>query len=822
MSMTIFFYFCTPLLRTVHTIIFYKDNKNITLIALPSSYIGGSGEDYKTDIISDPDGTMWVFGTTISTDFPFTDGYQHVAGASDSPFMMHVSSGGSVLSTIHSRNVYNGNSIALSPDGTFWSYRATAPNVYTPVPLDYIVNFDRNGNIITSVNIPGLSQNQAFSGHTNILPDGSFWLAGSSSQPFFISTDGTVFSGTRSAWMAHFASDGQVLYGSYLAGSSVPSPLLNFNLISNSFAFPADGTVWMAGVASTAGLPTTDGSTYSVQPQKLNMYITHINPATGEQLYGTYIKYDAGVFGSIWPSYMTANPDGSVSISATNSPVINGVASFPVTSKTGFDQFINFTLKPCPTGYYTANDILSPPTQEVCIGGILNSIVGQQIVVPGDSLPLLYAPNATTQTEIQARYQWQISNTSIGPWISILDATTKDYLPIINYATRHYRRLALSPTCCGSDTLSITQAVVLVTTNTVPKPNYAPFVTTCSGTNITLTGSLSGGLPPYTYLWDKGAGITANPVVSPTLNTIYTLTFIDANGCKQIAQTLVNAYSVDPGLTKVLCQGLSTGVPIGGLPIPGLGVTYAWTPTTALSCTTCIQPIAAPATSTSYTLTGTLTNSDGILCSTSNSVMVDVVKAPTGSLAASDITSCTPTLLSLGKPQQVGFTYLWANTLIDPPYSISSDATLSSSTVSNPDLTLSNDYGFAQTRHRVFVVSARKNTCVYKDTINVYSLRPKAGLDGCGPRSIGENVNHPAGMNETYQWTKLSGTGNILGSTTNSQTTVDGGTPGLPTSYQLSVSYAGVTCYDTVVVDNCSTLFQPVLPACASYNSKPL
>ncbi len=37
--MTIFFYFFAETVRTVHTIIFYKDNKNITLIVLPNTII---------------------------------------------------------------------------------------------------------------------------------------------------------------------------------------------------------------------------------------------------------------------------------------------------------------------------------------------------------------------------------------------------------------------------------------------------------------------------------------------------------------------------------------------------------------------------------------------------------------------------------------------------------------------------------------------------------------------------------------------------------------------------------------------------------------
>lgn len=45
---------------------------------------------------------------------------------------------------------------------------------------------------------------------------------------------------------------------------------------------------------------------------------------------------------------------------------------------------------------------------------------------------------------------------------------------------------------------------------------------------ITIAANVSGGVPPYTYSWTNGAGTTATPSISPTINTTYKVTVNDA------------------------------------------------------------------------------------------------------------------------------------------------------------------------------------------------------------------------------------------------------------------------------------------------------
>ncbi|HRY33194.1 MAG TPA: right-handed parallel beta-helix repeat-containing protein [Bacteroidales bacterium] len=74
-----------------------------------------------------------------------------------------------------------------------------------------------------------------------------------------------------------------------------------------------------------------------------------------------------------------------------------------------------------------------------------------------------------------------------------------------------------------------------ITVNEVPTVSAGPDVEITLGSNTLLDGSLTGGTPPYTYLWSPANGLSdpsiPNPVASPGETTTYTLLVTDANGC---------------------------------------------------------------------------------------------------------------------------------------------------------------------------------------------------------------------------------------------------------------------------------------------------
>lgn len=109
-----------------------------------------------------------------------------------------------------------------------------------------------------------------------------------------------------------------------------------------------------------------------------------------------------------------------------------------------------------------------------------------------------------------------------------------------------------------------------------------------------------------------------------------------------------------------ICEGQS-------VPLSVLGAaTYVWTPAAGLSCTTCVSPIATPATTTTYIVTGT--NSDG--CSNADNITITVNPKPKVN-AGQDIVICEGSSAQL--EAKGADTYSWSPT-----------ATLSCATCNNP------------------------------------------------------------------------------------------------------------------------------------------
>jgi hypothetical protein len=164
----------------------------------------------------------------------------------------------------------------------------------------------------------------------------------------------------------------------------------------------------------------------------------------------------------------------------------------------------------------------------------------------------------------------------------------------------------------GSATISLLPALVVVPT--VTQPLCAPLA------NGAIALATSGGAPAYTYLWNKGQ-------ITSTLNQLlpdtYAVTVTDAKGC-QIIDTFNLTYArvvmVEAGDSSIIDFGdqhpLSATTNLMG------SLSWSWSPSYQLSCTTCYDPIASPLQTTLYI--ATVSDIDG--CKASDSVLITVNK----------------------------------------------------------------------------------------------------------------------------------------------------------------------------------------------------
>ncbi|WP_205625358.1 gliding motility-associated C-terminal domain-containing protein, partial [Flavobacterium sp. ABG] len=118
--------------------------------------------------------------------------------------------------------------------------------------------------------------------------------------------------------------------------------------------------------------------------------------------------------------------------------------------------------------------------------------------------------------------------------------------------------VTINGTVCDAveESITITEPASLLSASATATDELGP--TTSDGT-VSVTAS--GGVSPYTYLWNTGA--TTAQVTGLDMGT-YTVTVTDANGCTAIASATVNAgtclmLAATSGSTAVNCFGTNTG-----------------------------------------------------------------------------------------------------------------------------------------------------------------------------------------------------------------------------------------------------------------------
>lgn len=173
----------------------------------------------------------------------------------------------------------------------------------------------------------------------------------------------------------------------------------------------------------------------------------------------------------------------------------------------------------------------------------------------------------------------------------------------------NYTYYAESQTGCA---VSASRTAVTVTVNALPVVAINGMGMVCRGMSAILTGSGAS-----TYTWSTSE-TTASVVVTPTLQTTYTVTGTNANGCsnsavKTLTVVLPPTVSVNANKTS-LCAGQAANITASG------ASTYSWS-----SSQTTASISVSPTVTTSYTVTGT--NAAG--CS-NTAVMTITVSTCTG------------------------------------------------------------------------------------------------------------------------------------------------------------------------------------------------
>jgi len=229
----------------------------------------------------------------------------------------------------------------------------------------------------------------------------------------------------------------------------------------------------------------------------------------------------------------------------SNSSIANPVAS--PTGTTTYTVYVTGGQQGCWTAQGSVTITATVPP----IAGTAS--VAPSTICAGNTVTL-------TLTGYTGTIQWQSGPTTTGPWTNIPGATISPYVTGPLTTNTCFQAVV---TGCGT----VTSNVVCVTVNPAPTANAGANVQICLGQSTTLSGSGGG-----TYLWAPGASLSsttiANPVATPTVTTIYTLT-VTLSGCSATANVTVTVnpvqtLSVTPNNPTCSCNGTILVTPVGG------------------------------------------------------------------------------------------------------------------------------------------------------------------------------------------------------------------------------------------------------------------
>ena len=390
---------------------------------------------------------------------------------------------------------------------------------------------------------------------------------------------------------------------------------------------------------------------------------------------------------------------------------------------------------------------------------------------------------------------------------------------------------------CGT-----TNASTSFTINNGPTANAGVNASICSGQSIVLNGSGSGGTPGYSYSWvSSPAGFSSNaqnPTVSPVVNTTYTVTVMDANGCTGTASVTITinptpAITNNP-LTQTICSGTASAA-VAWSSSTG-GTTYNWsglslngiTGYTANGSGNLPSMVLTNLNSTQgsvvYTVTPTANGCPGT--PVSYTILVNPTPVITTAPLAQTICSATSSAVVAWSANVAGTTYSWNGSTANgiTGFTASGNGNLPAMVLSNPN----NTPGSV-----VYTVTPSANGCngspvTYTITVNpvpnVNALTPQTICSGTStsPVALSSNV---AGTTFNYTAAGTAGisgftasangvssiaaqtlfnSGNAPGTVTYTITPVANGCSGAPVLYTVTVNPAPIVNFSLANQSLCS------------------
>lgn len=390
-----------------------------------------------------------------------------------------------------------------------------------------------------------------------------------------------------------------------------PVPILTLTPVSSSICAGASASMAANGGSSYTWLPLASLNNNTLSSVVASPTSNTTYTVTGKNVYGC---------GSSSTASVIVNPLPPVSVTS-NTMCAGTAAALNASGAVGYSWNPSASLSSSTSSSVTA----SPPSTTVytVTGTDMNgcSSFGTSTVtvyslpqVAATSNTLCYGMTAPLTATGAVSYTWSPSSTLSNPNSASVTAG-----PTVT--TTYFVTGESIQGCVQTATTS-----VLVNPLPVLSTNNG---TICAGDSTTL--NVTGAV---TYTWSPPTSLSsatlASVVANPSVNTSYTVTGTDGNGCSSFSVSSVVVNPLPPvGVNSdTVCKGQSAAITASG------AVNYTWSPATFLSSTTGSVVSADPSGTTIYTVTGT----DGNGCSLS--VTSTVVVNPLPVLSITNNTLC--------------------------------------------------------------------------------------------------------------------------------------------------------------------------------------
>ena len=334
--------------------------------------------------------------------------------------------------------------------------------------------------------------------------------------------------------------------------------------------------------------------------------------------YNSIVVPSADASGLSAGSYLLEVTDGSGCISSAG-PFIVDTSSSPIASATVVDVSCNGLSDGSATatvsqgsGSYTFNWISGPANATYT-----NLSAGTYTVVVTDNLG---CDDTTSVTVTEpAALAISISGTNLicsGQSTTLTASGATSYVWSTTETTT-----SINPSPSSTLTYSVTGTVgtcsdtasIVVTVNSLPVAMLSGDTTICQGLSTTLTGA--GGT---SYEWSTGETTSSINYTTASNSVVYVIATNNCGNDTALVNILVNTPPVaNAGSDITIALGNGTTLTGTG------GVSFVWTPSSGLNCTTCQSPFASPTSTTTYTLT--VTDANGCTASDDVTITVDAI-----------------------------------------------------------------------------------------------------------------------------------------------------------------------------------------------------